>query len=78
MIFDISRTSNCAHKVPPCKEAYLSENPEWPNKDFKQWLIEINSLEELINLSKSEDDELVINSNGNHLPSIEIYDGYRE
>lgn len=43
--------------------------------------IEINSLEDLMNLQKDINEELIIdftNENENHEPFIEIYDGYRE
>ncbi len=45
-----------------------------------RWVIEINSLEDLVELQK-EHGELVIGSSYNHkdqIPSIEIYDSYRE
>jgi len=44
--------------------------------DYVEWTIEINSLEELLSLSR-EEGELVISGTGSY-PSIEIYDDYRE
>lgn len=51
---------------------------DFPNE---QWVIEINSLEELLAFSKKHiDNRLVINTIDwyNYNPSIEIYDDYRE
>lgn len=49
-------------------------------RDFevKEWFIEINSLEDLLDFSKKEG-PLIINTEENNLyPTIEIYDDYRE
>ena len=51
-------------------------------RDVKKecWVVEINTLEDLLDLQQEVDDELIIDSKGpcDNLPYIEIYDGYRE
>lgn len=71
MKFEIDRTSlpRFSNKQ-PCKNAY---------KENGFWYIDIETLEELLNLSKGIDEELIVSSEGaNDEPYIEIYDDYRE
>ncbi len=74
MEFHITRTSDVYNdtKPKPCDGAYLKNNI---------WCIKITSLEKLLQLSKQEG-ELVIENDGFHnsqgIPSIEIYDDWRE
>lgn len=78
MKFIIYRTSNSyLNANSPCEEAVLVEHKlVYKNNDHEQYKniyeIEINSLEDLINLSKKYG-EIIINGN-----TLEIYDDYRE
>jgi hypothetical protein len=58
-----------------------THNGEWimrRENDVEVWGIEINTIEELIDFAK-KNGELVFKFEENHnIPSIEIYDGYRE
>ena len=70
---------------------WWSENPQCPNakkemvqKDGKlveAYTIELNTLEELDNLSKEVDNPIIVFAEsewGFDIPELEIYDGYRE
>jgi hypothetical protein len=70
MRFKICRTSLKTDEA-PCKRTtfeYAKLNPK-----FRIWFIEINTLEELMNLQKEVNSNLIINDG-----TIEIYDDYRE
>ena len=71
MIFEINRASKFFDSnTHPHEKAYLDENQ-------KRWLIEINTIEELVNLDDSG--VVVIPANQyNPIPTITIYDGYIE
>ena len=82
MEFTITKSSEWISEIKPCKNAELIKN----EKQYKEWKIEINTLEELIQLMKDVDEPLVIQNrfymfgkpqDGIEL-EIEIYDGYRE
>ena len=65
MKFSVSATSGME---PPCKKAERVFGEE----DF---YVEIASLEDLVDLSKSEDCKIIVSGDIRH---VEIYDGYRE
>ena len=71
MKFRITRTSVC-YDVKPCEKAVKGKIGE----NERDWLIEINTLEELIELVEKEGQIIV--SKDNSQPEIEIYDGDRE
>ena len=76
MIFRITKTSSYLHidQPKPCKNAKkIVEIDPVGNFEKVRWEIEINTLEELLDLLKEADHELII-SDG----YIEIYDDYRE
>lgn len=64
--------------------------PPWRNKDVPAedvmedcWTVEVNTLEGLLELAKSNKSPVIIappdsSGRGFQIPSIEIYDGYRE
>ena len=71
MIFEIDRASKFFDSnIPPHEKAYLDENQ-------KRWLIEINTIEELLEL---DDCGVVVNPQSiyNDTPTITIYDGWIE
>ena len=67
MTFTITRTSDWNGDVQPCERAYWSEANEC-------WKIDINSLEELMDLIRDVEHNIVVSDD----PEIEIYDEYRE
>ena len=76
MIFRITKTSSYLHidQPKPCKNAKkIVEIDPVGRFEKVRWEIEINTLEELLDLLKEADHELII-SDG----YIEIYDDYRE
>ena len=66
MRFKIKRSS---HDRPPCDVAIPID--EWDYEDYEYW-IEVNTLEELIELTK-EYGEIIVTPE-----TLEIYDSYRE
>lgn len=92
MIFNIYRTSNIifSENKPPCDKAFIKEfeRPDLGNKyaivQSKDWFIELNTLEDLLNLREEVDTGIIINDDfwkNNNIGvkhSIEIYDTYRE
>ena len=81
MEFFIDRTSTINKK--PIEGAYIKELELVDQKGnpftLERWCVEINSLEELIEISKHEG-EVIINTRGDSpfSPYLEIYDDYRE
>ena len=73
MKFIVSRTSIWSDEESPCKEA----KKETFDDNEIDWIIEINSLDELIQFSEKYG-ELIITGNYKGLKEIEIYDDYRE
>lgn len=70
MRFKIWRTSdNIFCTKPPCEGAIITKSDEYYGNEYE---IEINSLKDLIRLSKKHG-ALIVNGN-----EIEIYDDYRE
>ena len=82
MIFNIYRTSNIifSENKPPCDKAFIKEF-EGHGKD---WFIELNTLEDLLNFKEEIGEPIIIDDDiwkGNNVGveySIEIYDDYRE
>jgi len=78
MKFTITRTSTWYDKKPyknAIEEEYINI---WGQKQ-KEWVIEINTLEELLKLQKEEGDIIIKNDIlGNNKLALEIYDTYRE
>lgn len=78
--FKVSRTSDWCGSRPPVPAAILiGQNP---NPSFPQqfWMIEVNSLEELLSLVDSHG-ELIISPaypEDDQDYRLEVYDGYRE
>lgn len=82
MEFFINRTSTINKK--PIEGAYIKElelvNQKGNLFTIERWCVEINSLEELTELSNQEG-EVIINTRGDDSPFspyLEIYDYYRE
>ena len=73
MKFRIERSSNVLNTEPPTRYAVFAGE----DKYGKQYTIEINSLEELIDFVK-EEGKIIISSPSEIMPGIEIYDDYRE
>jgi len=70
MKFIISRTSDWERETPPCEEAI---------KEGSYFVVEVHSLEHLLELKSKWNYALVLTSIGpDGLPAIEIYDDYRE
>ena len=78
MIFEVERTSQWVFDKnrPPCDSAFSKNNC---------WLIELNTLEDLLNFQNEIGEEIIIKDNfpwkNNNIEvkhSIEIYDNYRE
>ena len=69
MTFTITRTSYFWDNINdrPCDKAYWSEANEC-------WKIDINSIEELMDLIRDVESDIVVKDD----PEIEIYDEYRE
>lgn len=98
MKFQIYRTSNYSDRDNPKVEKAKKEilkyhynaytphggTPIYARDEMKEcWTIEINTLEELIALAKSQKSPIILGlpydeGEGFQLHSIEIYDGYRE
>ena len=77
MKFRVSRTSDRSAELPPCDGAYLDvRGHERTNK----WAIEIDSLESFIKLINIVGEIVVCFpcKYNDFLPSIEIYDTFRE
>ena len=81
MEFFVDRTSTVSKKPIEC--AYVKEVERVDQKGntftIERWCVEINSSEELIELSNQEG-EVIINTRGGSpfSPYLEIYDYYRE
>lgn len=71
MKFLIDRSSNLSpmSKKAPCEGAV---------REAGAWTIEIATLDDLLAISKRSKHNLIIDASGSGLPSIEIYDCYRE
>lgn len=67
MLFTINRTSKTCYKR-PCKDAFLADRDD-------MWFIELDETK-LLNFSKKYGN-IIIRTN-EEIPSIEIYDNYRE
>jgi hypothetical protein len=65
MDFVITRTSTCEK---PCEKAILEDGT------IDEYHIEINSIDELMELSKDLNESVIVSHSG----MIEIYDDYRE
>ena len=93
MKFRVSRTSYEPGDPPPCPGAF-TETVLDSGHSIKAWMIELNSLEELVGFAARHDGRLVLSfesysyydfENGKpfkrrpgDLPSLEIYDYWRE
>ena len=81
MEFFIERTSTINKKPIECAYIKKLEDVDLKGNPFtiERWCIEINSLEELMELSEHEG-EVIINTRGDSpfSPYLEIYDSYRE
>lgn len=73
MTFSISRTTD--RSVP------LGSRPSAPTKNASdtgdRYTLEINSMEDLLNLTKESDGEIVVYYKAG-MPHVELYDNYRE
>lgn len=79
MKFYVYRTSH-RKETPPCDGAYQELVSFFDYEPDMEWVVEIPNLEALIELVKKGGKEVIIDSNQSwcSLPSIEIYDSYRE
>ncbi len=73
MKLNIERTSSTTHKDPPCEGATRVG-------DAYEWTIELASLEALVALTESVGESIIVHApiREGDLPSLEIYDYYRE
>lgn len=81
MKFRITRTSNWSGERAPYEGTYLDKiEYKGTSYEHKYWAIDISSLEELIALRDKVGEALVIEKEDEEpgLPSIDIYDYYRE
>ena len=81
MKFRITRTSDWSNEKSPCEGAYLDKiEYEGTSYEYRHWAIDISSLEELIALRDKVEEALVLEKEDDEhgLPSIDIYDYYRE
>jgi len=71
MKFTIERTSDWGGEQAPCQAA---------QRDGDYWVIEIETLEDLLKLRDETGDDLIVGRAyaAKDMPSIEIYDTYRE
>lgn len=79
MRFLITRTSDYGGKNPPCEGAIMLYKDE--KSAECEWEIEINSLEELLQLSVKTVQPLILfaqDYDKGNVPELEIYDYYRE
>jgi hypothetical protein len=78
MKFIVSRTSIWGDDEKPCKEA-KQEKLTWCGETENCWVVEINTLEDLIKFYKKYGDLILEESDVKEAPiKIEIYDTYRE
>ncbi len=82
MKFHIKRTSDFFERKQPCEGAALLKVSEFDDEE-RFWVIEINTLEELINLRDKVGNDLILRWTdekelGGEMREIEIYDDYRE
>lgn len=92
MIFNIYRTNNFIffEDNPPCNKAFVKEfkrpvlGDKYKMVQNKDWFIELNTLEDLLNFKEEVGEPIIINDDfgeDNNIGvkySIEIYDNYRE
>ncbi len=93
MIFEIEKTSHrwtFDENEPPCRKAFIKEfkEPKYWGKHIepqkKTWLIELNTLKDLLNLQKEIGEDIIIGDTSLRANDIgvkhyiEIYDDYRE
>lgn len=75
MKFIVIRTSGCytEGEISPC------ENAVFDNQE-KAWIIEINSIDELLSVLKKCNHDIIISPKAynSELPCLEIYDDWRE
>lgn len=78
MKFEITRASDVFREEMPCKGAVLTERKSRFNENV--WEIEINSLEELIELSKEVNHGIILRRphSAGDMYELEIYDDYIE
>lgn len=82
MKFRIRRTSDFFERKQPCEGAEFLKVSEIDDEKWF-WVIEINTLEELINLRDNVGNDLILRwpyekELGGEMREIEIYDDYRE
>ncbi len=80
MKFYITRTSRSwpeRKERPPLPSGLVFE-PGPCTHAHGNWVIELATLEELLELGRSQDEELIVRVKNDGAPLIEIYDDYRE
>jgi len=81
MIFRVKRTSHYGTPDgPPVPRATITDTEDkW---DDRHWVVELATLDELIELLKSEGHDLILRDDyepdGTSIMGIEVYDDYRE
>ena len=82
MKFYVTRTSNWGHTNSPCEgaieEKHSFENRYGEKHEMIRFYINIESLEELMEFTNKQATEIVVSTNFEGNPAIEIYDDYRE
>lgn len=74
MKFQVVRTSQwLSEKKSPCQEAIY-------DKEKEMWIIEFNTLNDLLSFTKENGDYIVLSTptEDGEIPTVEIYDDYRE
>ena len=74
MTFEITRTSDLACREAPCAGAMKDADA----KPGTAYHIDIETLHDLVGLSRKEGYEIILGINDEGNPYLEIYDGYRE
>ncbi len=78
MRFNVERTSNTCGEVSPCDGAIeISSQHLYDDVYCREWEIEIATLDDLMALHRAHG-KLVIKTHQSEMPTIEIYDDYRE
>lgn len=79
MKFQVDRASyRFCSSAQPCKDAYIDAN-QYPHEPMSRWIIELNSLEEIIQFVKEEGEIIIREPEYKDMPyRIKIYDSYIE
>ena len=77
MKFFVRRASQWNYTIKPCEEA-KQENVPYENGEEKVWMVEINTIKELMDFQSKYGDIIIRDSMYEGYHEILIYDGYIE